>query len=176
MNFNIIVAHCKNNGIGYQNSLPWNIKSDLQKFKTLTTGDGNNCIIMGKNTWNSLNKPLPNRDNLILSKTLNLDYINNNNIIKTFNELESLKDFLMLKDYSEIWIIGGEKIYELFLNSNIIIKNIYITFIDSDFICDTCFPKIDMNKYYFKEKKKHTNKLLNNNDEEKIYDIHYCKY
>jgi dihydrofolate reductase len=82
----------------------------------------------------------------------------------------------MLKDYSEIWIIGGEKIYELFLNSNIIIKNIYITFIDSDFICDTYFPKIDMNKYYFKEKKKHTNKLLNNNNEEKIYDIHYCKY
>ena len=176
MNFNIIVAHCKNNGIGYQNNLPWNIKSDLQKFKTLTTGDGNNCIIMGKNTWNSLNKPLPNRDNLILSKTLNLDYINNNNIIKTFYELESLTDFLMLKDYSEIWIIGGEKIYELFLNSNIIIKNIYITFIDSDFICDTYFPKIDVNKYYFKEKKKHTNNLLNNNFEEKIYDIHYCKY
>lgn len=176
MTFNIIVAYCNNNGIGNENNLPWNIKSDLQKFKTLTTGNGNNCIIMGKNTWNSLKKPLQNRDNLILTTSLNLDYINNNNIIKTFSDLNILKDFLMLKDYSEIWIIGGEKIYELFLNSNIIINNIYVTYIDSNYVCDTFFPKIDMNKFFFKEKNKHSNNLLNNNNEEKVYDIVYSAY
>ena len=46
MNINIIVAYCKNNGIGYNNNMPWKIKSDLQKFKSMTIGNNNNAIIM----------------------------------------------------------------------------------------------------------------------------------
>ena len=53
---NIIVAYCKNNGIGINNSLPWSIKSDMKKFKDYTTGNGNNAVIMGKNTYNSIGK------------------------------------------------------------------------------------------------------------------------
>ena len=51
MNINIIVAMCKNNGIGYKNNLPWRISSDLKKFRKLTIGNKKNAIIMGKNTW-----------------------------------------------------------------------------------------------------------------------------
>ena len=54
MNINIIVAYCKNNGIGFENKMPWHIKSDLKKFQKLTIGNGNNAIIMGKNTYNSI--------------------------------------------------------------------------------------------------------------------------
>ena len=56
MKFNIIVAKCNNNGIGINNTLPWNIPGDLKRFSKLTTGSGNNAIIMGKNTWLSLPK------------------------------------------------------------------------------------------------------------------------
>ena len=73
MLINIIVAFSINMGIGLNNTHPWNIPSDLKKFRDLTIGDGNNAVIMGKNTWNSLPLSyLKKRDNLILSSTLNI--------------------------------------------------------------------------------------------------------
>tara|TARA_B110000444_G_C18723632_1_gene539733 strand:+ start:382 stop:987 length:606 start_codon:yes stop_codon:yes gene_type:complete len=167
MNINIIVAYCNNNGIGFENQMPWHIKSDLKKFQKLTTGTGNNAIIMGRNTFESIKyKPLPNRDNLILSSTLNInEQINNkhkpdnNNIIKSFLNISLLEDFLKTKTYHEIWVIGGTKIYELFLNqdisSNIKVQNIYETYIDKEFICDTFFPIIDPEKFRFISQKIH---------------------
>ena len=60
-----------NRGIGKNNNLPWKISDDLKRFSKLTKGNNNNAIIMGRNTWDSLpNKPLSQRDNLILSTTL----------------------------------------------------------------------------------------------------------
>ena len=70
MKFNIIVAMDKNRGIGLNNQLPWSFKEDIIYFKNLTKGAGNNAIIMGKNTYHSINKELPYRDNIILSTTL----------------------------------------------------------------------------------------------------------
>ena len=69
MSFNLILSMCRNNGIGLKGKLPWNIPQDLHYFAKLTKGDGNNAVIMGSNTYNSLNKVdgLPGRDNLILS-------------------------------------------------------------------------------------------------------------
>ena len=59
MNYKLIVAYCSNKGIGFNNDLPWNIRSDLIKFSKLTKGNCNNAIVMGKNTWLSLpKKPL----------------------------------------------------------------------------------------------------------------------
>ena len=148
---NIIVAHSKNNGIGKNNQLLWNIKSDMQKFKKLTTGNNNNAVIMGKNTYISLNNEngLSNRDNLILSKSLVLDKLHGKNIIKTFKTLDDINDFIKLKNYDEIWIIGGEQIYKLFLdnykkeeNSIYNINKIIITYIDKEYDCDTYFPNL----------------------------------
>ena len=65
MLFNIIVAMCNNNGNGKNNSLPWHYKEELIHFSKMTKGNGNNAIIMGKNTWNSLpKKPLPKKRTL----------------------------------------------------------------------------------------------------------------
>ena len=67
----MIVAMCRNRGIGYDNGLPWKLRKDMKYFKRMTIGDGNNCVIMGKNTWYSLRtsitEPLPKRDKIIMS-------------------------------------------------------------------------------------------------------------
>lgn len=150
MNINIIVAYCKNKGIGFKNDLPWKIKSDLKKFYKLSKGDGNNAIIMGKNTWDSLNcKPLKYRDNLIISSSLEFEkkYINNE-IAKTFKSIENILEFCKNKNYDNIWIIGGEKIYTSFLHHNELsnlIDKIYVTELDYEYECDTFFPKINDN-------------------------------
>ena len=67
---NIVVAACKNNGIGINNKLPWMLRNDLKYFKFLTQSHGNNAIVMGKNTCFSLPRALPKRVNYVLSNTL----------------------------------------------------------------------------------------------------------
>ena len=184
MNINIIVAYCKNNGIGYNNLLPWNIRSDLKKFKDLTIGKKNNAIIMGKNTYNSIlslnNNSLKHRDNLILSTTLEIDNINEtNNIIKSFKNIQNLENFIKNKNYHEIWIIGGEKIYDYFLNiyscDNILNpKKIYITYINKEFECDSFFPIINPLKYKFSSQEINSN--IKDNYDFSIINMIYTKY
>ena len=176
-NINLIVAYSKNNGIGLNNTLPWKISSDLKKFKKLTRGKGNNAIIMGKNTYESIKKPLPNRDNLILSSTLTID-TKENNIVKSFANLEILYEFIKTKNYDEIWVIGGSKIYELFLNIDpkfeiLIPEKIFVTFIDQEFMCDTFFPLINTKKYCFISQEIH--KTQEEENKYKIFDIIYKK-
>jgi len=131
---NIIVACCSNQGIGNENSLPWHFKSDLKYFAKVTKGHGNNSIVMGKNTWLSLpRKPLPKRDNLILSKSLK-----ENNC---FESIYDLKNHIKTKKYDEIWIIGGSQIYNQFINDDCV-KRIYMTYVERNYKCDTFFPKI----------------------------------
>ena len=139
MNYNIIVAICENNGIGYNNSLPWNIKEDLKIFSKLTRGNNNNAIIMGRNTFESLpNKFLPKRDNLILSSSIIIDEKSECNIVKTFDNIDSIIKFCNSKNYEQVWIIGGELIYQSFLRKNIVNK-LFITKINKKYICDRFF-------------------------------------
>ena len=139
MNYNIIVAICENNGIGYNNSLPWNIKEDLKIFSKLTRGNNNNAIIMGRNTFESLpNNFLPKRDNLILSSSIIIDEKREDNIIKTFDNINSIIKFCNSKNYQEVWIIGGQLIYESFLRKNIVNK-LFITKINKKYLCDRFF-------------------------------------
>ena len=193
---NIIVAYCNNNGIGKDNSLVWNIKSDMIKFKKLTIGNGNNAIIMGKNTFISLNNELglDNRTNLILSKSLSIDKYNGTSRIKSFETIQSLEEFVKMQNYDIIWVIGGEQIYKLFLDnykkeeSSIFnISKIYITYINKDYECSSFFPDLTQytNKHnlLFYNKKVHTTININNtnldiaHDEptttSNIYDIEY---
>ena len=136
MNINIIVAICKNNGIGINNTLPWRVKSDMIKFKNLTIGNNKNAIIMGKNTWLSLpKKPLPNRDNIILSRSEK--WIGHG--FKTYNSIEEIKN--NKTDDEEVWIIGGEKIYNLLLEDEDLCE-IHISRIKDVYECDTFFPKL----------------------------------
>ena len=142
VNYNMIVATDLSRGIGKDNKLPWYFPEDLKYFSKLTRGEGNNAIIMGRNTWDSLpKKPLPKRDNLILSRSLEItDNSPQNNYTKTFSDISSLQTFCKAQNYDTVWIIGGDKVYHQFISERV--KLIYVTLIHKDYKCDTRFPSL----------------------------------
>ena len=85
MNINIIVAYCKNRGIGINNKLPWNYPEDLKQFAKITKGNGNNAAIMGRKTYESIGRQLPRRYNIILSR----NKIFNGSATQTVKSLEN---------------------------------------------------------------------------------------
>ena len=168
MSYKLIVAFDNNRGIGIENNLPWKIQKDISKFIKLSKGNGKNAIIMGKNTWISLPiKPLKDRFNIILSKTLENNIKEKN--IRIFSNIEDIINFCKNK-FEEIWVIGGEKIYSLFLQKNLI-DELHITHIDNDYKCDTFFPEINYNIWKLKK----LDMILKNNSQPTIYNKIYIK-
>ena len=148
MHYNIIVAVCNKNGIGKDNKLPWDkIPQDMQNFSKLTKGAGNNAIIMGKNTYLSIGRPLPSRVNIILSTSLN--EVNEEKNIYVLKTIDECIKFCNDKNFDEVWVIGGESIYRQFLDLNYIQK-IYKTNINKKIECDTFFPYIS-DKFYLEK-------------------------
>jgi len=147
----MIVAFCHNRGIGYRGALPWKLTSDMQYFKRVTMGNNNNAVIMGKNTWMGLSKrPLPHRDNLILStshfrtpqsEVLTFGEKLFNKEVHVFSSITDVEQFCLEKDYDEVWVIGGEQTYKQFIQHPNL-QDIYVTMIDNDYSCDTFFPEI----------------------------------
>ena len=134
---NIIVAHCRNRGIGINNNLPWRLAGDMAFFKKTTIGNKQNCVIMGRKTWESIpKKPLPSRENIILSNKLRQGDVENANV---FNTMHDLKHYVKNIKYENVWVIGGEQIYREFLNYGYV-KRIYATEINYDYECDVFFP------------------------------------
>lgn len=161
---NLILACDKRYGIGTKGSLPsWNLSDDMERFKRLTIGDGNNVVIMGKNTCLSLKKPLPQRVNVVISASLfkehkgkepnNVSVIKHNGFIicKTLRDALSYTQLLTFISVNkgEIWIIGGAELYEsvfeyeleylLFENDEefVPINKVYVTKVNKEFDCDT---------------------------------------
>lgn len=144
MNFKIIVATDEKNGIGKNNTLPWSYPEDLKYFSTKTKGNSgySNAVIMGRKTYESIGKPLPNRINYVLSKTKqNQDNQDNQNLF-FFDNYKSLIKHVNTQKINEIWVIGGEKIYKLFLELDLV-SEIYITKIKGNYDCDAFFSLID---------------------------------
>ena len=133
----IIVAKAKNNVIGKDNKLIWHLSEDLKRFKKLTTG---HTIIMGRKTFESIGRILPNRKHVILcnDKQLNIDD-ENVEIIDDINLLEKYE-----KSEEENFVIGGATIYKLLMPKA---KKMYITQIDKDFEGDVFFPEIDLKEW-----------------------------
>ena len=100
--FSAIVAVGKNYEIGKKNQLLWHISDDLKNFKKITTGK---TVIMGRKTFESIGKPLPNRRNIILSRTL--DKVEGAEVFHSLDEVISLFG----KSNEEVFIIGGADIY-----------------------------------------------------------------
>ena len=140
MNVHLIWAQDNNGGIGKDNKLPWHISEDLINFKKLTLG---NTIVMGRKTWDSLpKKPLLNRRNIVLSSKKIDD-------IESYNSIEICLKSLTKDKISDIFIIGGEMIYNNFFNYADIL---HITFIDKYVKgIDTYFPiNIEKIKHSYK--------------------------
>ena len=132
MSFSIIAAIGKNNELGKDNNLIWHLPNDLKFFKETTTGK---TIIMGRRTFESLPRMLPNRHHIVLSSSE--DFPEEVTVYKTLEELlEDLKD----KD-EEMFIIGGASIYKTFIDY---CDKMYLTLIDAE--CkeaDAYFPPFD---------------------------------
>lgn len=132
--FSIIVAKSINNIIGVNNSMPWNIPSDLKRFKELTMGKK---ILMGRKTFESLPCVLPGRTHLVL--TTNKDFSYDHKDVIIYNDLEKLiKEYENSKE--EVFIIGGGKIYSELLKYS---SKLYITEVLKEFKGDTYFPEIN---------------------------------
>jgi dihydrofolate reductase len=133
MNINLIMATSQNGVIGVNNEIPWRLPEDMARFKALTKG----CpVIMGRKTWESLPenfRPLPYRKNIVLSsQNLSLDGA------ECFT---NIGDALQLCKYSkDVWIIGGRKIYDLFMP---LANRLEVTRIHQDFEGDVMAPPID---------------------------------
>lgn len=130
----IIVAKAQNNIIGKNNKLLWHISEDLKRFKDLTTG---HTIIMGRKTFESLGRILPNRKHIVF--TQNPDFNVNDENVKIVHSMLEIQEYIENKE--ENFVIGGAMIYNLLMPYA---NKMYITEIHKDFEGDTVFPKINL--------------------------------
>mgnify|MGYP001157397781 FL=1 len=141
MIISLIAAIDRNGVIGSDGDLPWNIPSDLKKFREITS---NKPIIMGRKTWDSIGRPLPNRDNIVISKNKNLHLEGAILASSPEQAITFAKQKAKERDTDEIMIIGGGYIYnEFIVNSD----RLYITEVDMEVEGDAFFPKIDSSKF-----------------------------
>lgn len=176
MQYNLIVAMCRNNGIGHMGQLPWKIPEDLQYFSRFTKGDGNNAVVMGHKTWQTLPFPtgkprgLTDRDNFVLSKTNWFDMLwNHDRLSKTFKSIEELESYITKNDiYEDVWVIGGAEVYKQFLDQGKIDK-CYVTYIDADFECDAFFPELSKSEWKEMERLESYNKVYECNVSYLVY-------
>ncbi|MGL4948454.1 MAG: dihydrofolate reductase [Mycoplasma sp.] len=121
----LIVCMDNENGIGKDNKLPWNIKAEMQHFKNTTSG---HTIVMGRKTFESIGRVLPNRKNIIFS--------NQNLSIEGATVTNSIEDVLKLSKNEDVYIIGGQQIYDLFINY---CDELIVSRLNDSFECDTFF-------------------------------------
>ncbi|MEW6195090.1 MAG: dihydrofolate reductase [Bacteroidota bacterium] len=107
----IIAAVSKNNIIGKEGKLPWHNKEELDHFKSTTSGFP---VLMGRKTWDALGKPLSNRLNLIISKSLKFADSGSNVIV--FRSINDAIDHCLLKHFEKLFIIGGSEIFKQTIN------------------------------------------------------------
>ncbi|MHB0754634.1 dihydrofolate reductase [Polaribacter sp. M15] len=131
----IIAAIAKNNALGLNNDLIWHLPADLKRFKKVTTG---HHIIMGRNTFESIGKPLPNRTTIIITR--NSNYTQEGCLIA--NSVEDALD--MAKNDHQIYIIGGAQIYKYAIENDLV-DVLDITLVHQEFEADVFFPEIDLN-------------------------------
>lgn len=123
-----VVAMAADRAIGLNNTMPWRLSEDLKLFKRLTMG---HPILMGRKTWQSLGRPLPGRQNIVLTR--DADFVAEGaTIIHDIAELEKLE----LMD-SEVMVIGGAQIYALMLPH---MRSIYVSEVHGEWPADTFFP------------------------------------
>ena len=156
----IIVAIAKNNAIGKDNKLLWHLPEDLKRFKRLTTGHN---IIMGRKTFESLGKVLPNRHHIILCNDAKLNIEDEN--VEILDDISKLDKYINSEE--ENFVIGGATMYKLLMPYA---KKMYITEIDKDFDGDVYFPEISLNEW------KATEREQGPEDNENDFEYEYVTY
>jgi len=126
----IVVAMTNNNVIGQDGDMPWHLPTDLAHFKKLTS---QHVVVMGRRTWESIGRPLPNRLNIIVSRQSN--YIAKGGVV-----VHSLEEATSTAGDRRIFVIGGGQIYKEALPLS---SHLHITRIETTLVGDTSFPEVD---------------------------------
>lgn len=126
--YHVVAVAGKKRVIGKDNKLPWHFPEDLKFFKNLTTGS---TVIMGRKTYESIGRPLPNRENFVLSRSLKPE-----GPVRFFNSLEEAVGNVKTE---KAFIIGGAELYAQTIRE---MDGIYLTRIDADYEGDAFYPEI----------------------------------
>jgi dihydrofolate reductase len=132
-----IVAMSENRVIGHNNNLPWYLPADLHHFKTITTG---HPILMGRKTYQSIGKPLPNRTNIILSRNPRFQAPS----CIVVPSMTKAIEYALTQYYKNIFIIGGADVYNQCMSY---ISRIYLTTVHEEFEGDVFFPELNLNEW-----------------------------
>ena len=135
MIISLVVAMDNNGIIGKEGMLPWHLSSDLKHFRKITMGKP---IIMGRKTHESIGRPLPGRENVII--THDKDYVAKDCTV--LNSLECV--YARFHDIDEIMIMGGADLYQQTIDKA---QRIYLTEVHADLEGDTWFPQFDREKW-----------------------------
>lgn len=131
MNLSVIVAMDRNGVIGKDNDLPWHLSSDLKHFKAITMGKP---IVMGRKTHESIGRPLPGRENIVVTRNINYKTEG----CTVVNSLEVLSDYC--HGHNEIMIMGGAELYKQAINKA---TRLYLTEVQAEVEGDTFFPEFN---------------------------------
>lgn len=131
----VVVAIAENNAIGKDNQLLWHLPADLKHFKQITTG---HTIIMGRKTYDSIGKPLPNRRNIVITRAADLQIPG----AEVVNDVDQALELCAGED--EVFIIGGAELYKSTLSR---IHRIYLTRVHQSYEADAFFPEIDFDTW-----------------------------
>ncbi len=141
MRLSMIWAMAENHTIGRNNKLPWHLPNDLKYFKQLTTGKP---VIMGRKTYDSIGKPLPNRVNIVITRDSEFSVEG----IKAVHSLDEALDLAeaecLISGSEEVIVMGGEQIYNLCLPKA---DRLYVTFVHADIEGDAHFPKLNWDDF-----------------------------
>lgn len=139
----IVVAVSENNAIGKDNQLLWHLPADLKHFKEITSG---NTIVMGRKTYDSIGRPLPNRRNIVITRSTN-HQIPNVEVVNSLDAALSLCD-----KENEVFIIGGAEIYKYALQFT---NRIYLTTVHQTYEADVFFPELNKEEWIETSKEYH---------------------
>lgn len=135
MKISLIVAMASHRVIGINGKMPWHLSADLKKFRQITTG---HPILMGRKTYQSIGRPLPERRNIVMSRHLDYKIAG----CEVFNDLELA--LASCQNTEELFVIGGAAFYAAMLPKT---DFIYLTHIQKDFVGDTYFPQINQDEW-----------------------------
>ena len=144
MKVSIIAAMDKNRGIGKNNDLLWHLPNDMRFFKETTQG---HVVIMGRKNWDSIPekfRPLPNRDNVVLSRNSQFQAEGAKVYTNLKEALEGISKWIAPDQ--KVFIIGGAQIYALAFNE-CDIEDIFLTEVDTTLDADTFFPEFDLSNF-----------------------------
>jgi dihydrofolate reductase len=154
----LIAATSQNNALGKDNKIIWHLPDDFKRFKELTSG---HHIIMGRKTFESFPKPLPNRTHVVITRQKNY----NPEGCFVVNSIE--KAFEICPKTEDVFLIGGAEIYKLGLPFT---DKIELTYINETFEADAFFPEIDFSEW------KLTNEEFHSKDEKHAHDFSFQTY